>query len=123
VHLSRQEFESIITEAIEGLPEEFAEKLENVEFVIEDYPGRKDYEDSRIDPGIFFLGLYRGVPLVRRSPFDLHIWPDQIIIYQRSIERICRTREEIIDEVRRTVLHEIGHHFGISDQRLEELGC
>jgi len=113
----------MITEAIEGLPEEFAEKLENVEFVIEDYPGRKDYEDSRIDPGIFFLGLYRGVPLTKRSPFGLDIWPDQIIIYQRSIERLCKTREEIIDEVRRTVLHEIGHHFGISDQRLEELGC
>lgn len=122
MHVSREEFESIVAEAIEGLPEEFAERLENVEFVVEDYPRAEDYEGTGFEPGVPFLGLYRGVPLVKRSPFDVHPWPDRIVIYQRPIERGCGTREGIADEIRRTVLHEIGHHFGIPEERLKELG-
>ena len=122
MRLPREEFERLVAEAIDGLPAEFAEKLDNVEFVVEDYPGPEDYVERGLKPGSLLLGLYRGVPLIKRSAFATTALPDQITIFQRNIERICRTREQIVEEVRRTVLHEIAHHFGISETRLRELG-
>jgi predicted Zn-dependent protease with MMP-like domain len=108
-----QEFERLVAQAIESLPAEFREKLENVEVIIE----------QRYPPGTPLLGLYYGVPLTQRSVWAAHLLPDRITIFQGPIESICRTREEIVAQVRRVVLHEIAHHFGISDQRLRELGC
>jgi len=122
MRLPREEFERLVAEAIDGLPAEFAEKLDNVEFVVEDYPRPEDYGERGVEPGALLLGLYQGVPLIERSPFATTLMPDQITIFQGNIERICRTREEIVHEVRRTVLHEIAHHFGISDARLRESG-
>ena len=122
MRLSREEFERLVAEAIEGLPQEFAERLQDVEFVVEDRPSPEDSREFGIGPGILVLGLYQGVPLIRRSVFDTTPMPDRISIFQRPIERICDTREQVVGQVRRTVLHEIAHHFGISEQRLRELG-
>jgi predicted Zn-dependent protease with MMP-like domain len=123
VHLPREEFERLVAEAIEGLPAEFSERLENVQFIVEDYPRPEHFGDRQIEPGVVVLGMYQGVPLTRRSVFGTHLMPDQIIIFQRSVERVCDTAAQIVDNVRRTVLHEIGHHFGIPEDRLRELGC
>ncbi len=123
MHVPREEFERLVARAIDGLPQEFAGKLDNVEFVIEDYPRPQDYEGRAIAPGSLLLGVYQGVPRTRRSPFDSGMLPDQITIFQGNVERACRTRREIVECVRRTVVHEIGHHLGISEQRLRELGC
>jgi predicted Zn-dependent protease with MMP-like domain len=122
MRVPRDTFESLVAEAVEGLPAEFAEKLDNVEFVVEDEPSAQDYEGRSLRPGSLLLGLYHGVPLTKRSSFGINPLPDRITLYQRSIERVCRTPREIIEQVRRTVLHEIAHHFGISEQRLKELG-
>jgi len=122
VRIPREQFEHLVAEAIDGLPAEFAEKLDNVEFIVEDSPRPEDYGERGVRPGGLLLGLYHGVPLTERSAFATAPMPDEITIFQRPIERICRTPEEIIREVRHTVLHEIAHHFGISDQRLTELG-
>ena len=122
MRLPRDEFEQLVAEAIEGLPPEFAEKLDNVEFMIENYPGPEDYDRRRLKPGELLLGLYHGVPLTARSVFAATMLPDQITIFQRNIERVCRTRREIVYQVQHTVLHEIAHHFGISDERLRQLG-
>jgi predicted Zn-dependent protease with MMP-like domain len=122
MRLAREEFERLVAEAIGGLPAEFAEKLDNVEFVVEDYPRPEHYAERSLKPGNLLLGLYQGVPLIKRSAFATAALPDQITIFQRNIERICRSREQIVEEVRRTVLHEIAHHFGISETRLRELG-
>jgi len=122
VHIPRHEFERLVSEAIEGLPEDFLERLENVQVVVEDFPTPDDLDHRRLPPGHVLLGLYRGVPLTQRSVFAASAFPDQITIFQRSVERVARTPRAIVEEVRRTVLHEIAHHFGISDERLRELG-
>ncbi|UCH36087.1 MAG: metallopeptidase family protein [Armatimonadota bacterium] len=122
MRLPRETFEQLVAEAIEGLPDEFADKLDNVEFIIENHPSPDDYDERGVEPGSVLLGLYHGVPLTERSPFSPTMMPDEITIFQRPLEQVCRTPEEIIYQVRRTVLHEIAHHFGISDERLEELG-
>ena len=122
MRIPRHEFERLVEEAVEGLPEDFLEKLENVQIVVEDSPTPDDLDHRRLPPGHLLLGLYRGVPLTKRSVFAVPALPDRITIFQRSVERIARTPQAIVAEVRRTVLHEIAHHFGISDQRLRELG-
>lgn len=108
--------------AIDGLPREFAEKLDNVEFILEDEPTAEDWGEREIPRGAELLGLYRGVPLTERSTFAPDMMPDEITIFQGPIERRCRTRQDIVREIRLTVLHEIAHHFGIADDRLRELG-
>jgi predicted Zn-dependent protease with MMP-like domain len=122
MHLSREEFEQLVAQALADLPGEFAEKLENVEVVVEDYPTEAHYGLRRLPPGMLLLGLYQGVPLTNRSTFAPFHFPDRITIFQRTIERVAHSHEEVVAQVRRTVLHEIAHHFGMPDSRLRELG-
>jgi predicted Zn-dependent protease with MMP-like domain len=122
VRLPREEFERLVAEAIDGLPAEFAGKLDNVEFIVEEHPNPEDYGKLGVRPGRLLLGLYRGVPLTKRSVFGSQLMPDRIIIFQAPIEQLCRTRQQAVEQVRHTVLHEIAHHLGISDKRLRELG-
>ena len=105
------EFERLVRNAIEALPEQFRKRLENVEIVIEDSPGNDH-----------LLGLYHGVPLLNRGSGYTGFLPDKITIYRLPLERRARTPEELAEQVRHTVWHEIAHHFGISDDRLKELG-
>jgi predicted Zn-dependent protease with MMP-like domain len=123
MRIPRDEFERLVAEALVGLPREFADKLENVEIVVEDEPGPEDYGMRKLPPGALLLGLYHGVPLTQRSVWASRLVPDRIIIFQRAIESVSRSYQEIVAQVRHTVLHEIAHHFGLSDQRLRELGC
>jgi predicted Zn-dependent protease with MMP-like domain len=120
--LPRKDFENLVSTAIESLPDHFLEKLENVLIAVEPEPRPEDWAGRKLPPGTKLLGIYRGIPLTKRSPFAPYALPDSIIIFQHPIESICRTKAEIVEQVRRTVLHEIGHHFGISDPRLRELG-
>jgi predicted Zn-dependent protease with MMP-like domain len=105
------EFERLVRNAIEALPERFRKRLDNVEIVIEDSPG-----NDRL------LGHYHGVPLLNRGSGYTGFLPDKITIYRLPLERRARTPEELAEQVRVTVWHEIAHHFGISDDRLKELG-
>jgi len=109
--LSHQMFERLVEKALATLPKEFQSYLENVAVVIEDEP-----PDDMPD----VMGLYEGVPLVERS-IDDTILPDCITLYKGAIERACRTHAEIEAEVRITVLHEIGHFFGLEEGQLEHL--
>jgi predicted Zn-dependent protease with MMP-like domain len=122
LRITREAFEKLVAEALEGLPVEFAEKLENVEVVVADAPAPADLGERQLPEGALLLGLYHGVPLTRRSVWGGSLFPDRITIYQRAVEQVSRTPHEMIENVRRTVLHEIAHHFGISDARLRELG-
>ena len=103
-------FEELVAQALDDLPEEFARQMENVAVVVEDEP---------TEP---LLGLYEGIPHTRRGPGYWGVLPDRITIYRRPLERHARSRQELAEEVRRTVWHEIAHHFGVSDERLRELG-
>jgi predicted Zn-dependent protease with MMP-like domain len=104
-------FEEMVTRALDGLPADLGKMMRNVAVTAEPGPG---------PPGL--LGLYEGVPLTSRGSFYAGALPDRITIYQRAICAICDTEDQVAEQVRRTVIHEVGHHFGISDARLRELG-
>ncbi len=124
--MRREEFEDLVEEALASLPEEFLGALENIEVVVEDWPTAEDLEEAGLDRhgrGTL-LGLYHGVPLTERGAWYAGVEPDLITIYQRPIEAVAgQSPEAVRGQVRITVLHEVGHYFGIDDERLEELGC
>jgi predicted Zn-dependent protease with MMP-like domain len=104
-------FEQMVATALDSLPESLGHLMRNVAVVVDHSPG---------PPGL--LGLYQGVPLTSRTTGYSGVMPDKITIYQRAICAICDTEAEVVEQVRRTVIHEVGHYFGISDARLRELG-
>lgn len=107
------EFEELVADALDAIPTELADLMENVVVLVED-------EAPPDDPEL--LGLYEGVPLVERGVSWVEPLPDTITIFRLPILRVCTTREQVVDEVRITVVHEIAHHFGIDDERLHQLG-
>jgi len=119
--MRREAFEELVLAALDELPPEFREKLENVEITIEGWPSRHDLARAGIGPSGTLFGLYSGVPRTARGVWYGNVLPDRIVIYQGPIEAYCRSREEIVQTVRDTVMHEIGHYFGLSDQRLREI--
>jgi len=104
-------FEEMVGEALDGLPEELGRLMSNVAVTVEHGPG---------PPGL--LGLYEGIPLTSRTTGYAGVLPDRITIYRLAICAVCQTEHDVVEEVRRTVVHEVGHHFGIDDARLTELG-
>lgn len=121
IRLTTQEFENVVEKALHDLPEKFANSLENIEIFVEDYP-TLDVQRSMGISRRGLLGLYTGVPLPQRSRTWAPLYPDRIVLYQRNLEAYSRTRTELIEQIQRTVLHEIGHYFGIHDKRLRQLG-
>jgi len=121
VAVDRQRFEELVSEALEGLPPRFAERLSNIDVEVRDWPSADEMRAARVPSGRLLLGLYRGVPQTRRSQGYNMALPDRIFIYQQPIERVCASDDEVRQRVRRTVLHEIAHHFGWSDAELAEM--
>lgn len=115
-------FETLLHEAIRELPEEFRERLKNVAIIVEDYPSEALMEQMGIPPEDTLFGLYEGIPLTERGYFDQPLHPDRILIFQGPIEEECDSPEEIKEELKITLVHEIAHFFGLSDEYLEELG-
>ena len=111
VEVDPARFEVMVSEALDGIPAELGELMSNVAVTV---------QHERGPAGL--LGLYQGVPLTRRSSFYAGALPDRITIYRRAICAVCDSEAEVVDQVRRTVIHEVGHHFGIGDARLRELG-
>jgi predicted Zn-dependent protease with MMP-like domain len=122
VVLSREEFCQLVARAIDSLLPAVAERLANVEIVVEDRPTSEELAMAETDPGETLFGLYTGIPLTKRSSSYGMVLPDKITLYQRSIEEGCRTKQEIQAQIRTTLLHEIGHHFGLSEDELEQAG-
>jgi predicted Zn-dependent protease with MMP-like domain len=110
IEISQQRFEDMVSEALDTLPPELARMMRNVVVVVE------DGDDLQL------LGLYEGIPLTERLSDYSAVLPDKITIYRRAICAHCDTEADVVDEVQTTVVHEVGHHFGISDDRLHELG-
>jgi predicted Zn-dependent protease with MMP-like domain len=111
VDVEPERFEAMVGEALDGLPSQLGRLMQNVAVTVEHDNGPTG-----------LLGLYRGVPLTKRTTHYAGALPDRITIYRRAICAICRTDVEVVEQVRRTVVHEVGHHFGIDDARLHELG-
>jgi len=119
--MNRDEFEWLVARAVNSLPEEFRTKLENIDVVVEDWPTQDQLNSARLRRGQTLLGLYEGVPLTKRSRHYGLVLPDKITIFQKPIEAECKDEAEITAEIQRVVRHEIAHHFGIGDARLEQL--
>lgn len=117
------QFETLVAEALADLPAEFLDKMSNISIEVQDWPSRHDYILAGLRPGLTLLGLYHGIPLTERTQGYNLVLPDRITLYRRPIERVGGTPAAIREQIRRTVLHEIAHHFGISDERLVELGA
>ena len=119
--LSRREFEKLVERALTRLPGRFRERIENVAVVVEDWADDATLAEMEIEPPDTLYGLYRGTDLTRRDSFYGGVLPDTITIYQGPIEEDCDSREEMEGLIRDTVVHEVGHYFGLDDDRLEEL--
>jgi len=119
--MDRERFEELVAKAIETLPDEFLSRLENIDVVVEDYPTKSQLASVGLRRGQTLLGLYEGVPLTKRSSHYGLVPPDKITIFQKPIEAKCRYNAEITAEIQRVVKHEIAHHFGIGDARLEQI--
>jgi predicted Zn-dependent protease with MMP-like domain len=118
--LSRAEFERVVDEALATLPKRFADMIENVVIAVEDEPNDEDLEsleDDDDDGESELLGIYRGVALTGRT-HDMTLLPDEIAVFRGPINRIARTRREAVHEVRETVIHELGHYFGLDDEEM-----
>ena len=118
----RAHFRKLVREAIATIPGPLLERVHNVAIVIERRPSVADRKAARVRRGDTLLGLYHGIPLTERGEYYNLVLPDKISIYQEPIEEMCDDDEAVREQVRRTVLHEIGHYFGISDDRLHDLG-
>lgn len=116
--LSRAEFESAAREALDGLPAPFAARVHNLTVLVRERPSPE--QAGRHGEGL--LGLYEGVPYGSRDSSYSNALPDRITLFRRPIEGHCRTRAEVVELVRETVLHELGHYFGLGERRLRELG-
>jgi predicted Zn-dependent protease with MMP-like domain len=111
IEVEPAQFEEMVVTALDGLPDELGRMMQNVAVTVEHGPGPAG-----------LLGLYQGLPLTSRGAYYAGVLPDRITIYRRAICAICRTPAEVVEQVRRTVIHEVAHHFGIDDDRLDELG-
>ena len=119
--MTRAEFEKLVREALSQIPSEIRGRVENVDLVAEDWPTMEQLAGSGLEEGQYLLGLYEGIPLTERYGYDM-VLPDKITLFQKAIEEVCSSDEEIIKEVRDTVVHEVAHHFGIEDDKLEQMG-
>jgi predicted Zn-dependent protease with MMP-like domain len=116
-------FEAAVRRALDGLPDDFRRHLENVEVEVRGAPSGAELRSLGVEPGGTLLGAYKGVPRTDRGMGYMFVLPDTITIYKKPIEEYCRRSGVQVDEmVRKVVLHEIAHHYGISDERLRELG-
>jgi len=115
----QETFEALVADALDRIPDELGRYMDNVAVFVEDWPTPEQLAGRRGT----LLGLYQGIDLTRRTPLSYGgVMPDRITIFRGPISRIARTQAELVDIVTRTVIHEVAHHFGISDARLEELG-
>ena len=121
--MERNEFEQYVVDAIERLPRNIRGKIKNVALCVEDWPSHDQFQKAGTRRGDTLLGLYEGVPLTERGSGYGMVLPDKITIFQGPIEEMCRTEDDVRAQVRRTVVHEIAHFFGISDEQLRRMGA
>jgi predicted Zn-dependent protease with MMP-like domain len=111
--VSPEAFDELVERALDQLPEALRSKMDNLVITVEDEPGSEDGD---------VLGIYRGIDLTRRDDSYVFTLPDEIVIFQGPLERLATDEDALAEQVRITVVHEVAHHFGISDDRLHDLG-
>jgi predicted Zn-dependent protease with MMP-like domain len=116
--LEREQFAKVMQEVVDSLPEEFRDRIRNVAVLVQDFPPGQSPSSH---PKKFLLGLFHGVPMTRKSVFDLSTGPDYVVLYQKNIEAVCSTEAEVREQIRRTVIHEFGHYFGMDEEQLKDV--
>lgn len=125
--MERQRFVEIVAEVLDTLPKRFRRRIHNVAVLVEDVPDEqrprpgRPHAAGRTRPRQLLLGLFVGVPATRKSVFNLPTGPDHIILYQKNIEAVCADEREIRHQIRQTVIHELGHYFGMSEDQLRDV--
>ncbi len=126
--MTEDEFEQVVADALDSMPERVMDALDNVVIMMQDEPTSEQiestFDEEYAEYGNDILGIYEGISLVERADgYGYTDMPDMIIIFQGPHERCCDTREQVVEEVRKTVIHEIGHYFGFMDDALYDMGC
>jgi predicted Zn-dependent protease with MMP-like domain len=116
----KQDFEKIVQEGISKIPKKFLKILDNIEITVEDFPDAEQLKKARVPRGNILFGLYEGVPKTKRWNYS-QVLPDKITIFQKPIEEVAKSEEEIKEMVKKTVWHEIAHHFGIDEKKVREI--
>jgi predicted Zn-dependent protease with MMP-like domain len=120
--VSREEFDQLVADALATLPPQILDRMDNVAITVQEWPSRNQLDSSRVPPGSTLFGLYQGVPLTRRSSHYGMVPPDRITIFRGPLTRYFATPEAIAEQVRKTVVHEIAHHFGMGEAQIAGLG-
>jgi len=119
--MKRQQFEKLVQEALGTIPEDFRSRMSNLAVVVEDEPSEELLREMEIEPPDTLFGLYQGTPLTERAWDYGNTLPDRITIFQGPIEDVCETEDEIIVTIGETVIHEVGHYFGLSEEAIEAI--
>jgi predicted Zn-dependent protease with MMP-like domain len=119
--MTRAAFERLVGEAVQLIPRRFRREMSNLVLVVEDEPSAELLEDMEIEPPDSLYGLYQGIPLTERSSTNGPVLPDMITLFQRPIEEDCEDEDEIREVIGETLIHEVGHYFGLSEEEIEEI--
>ena len=124
--MKREHFIRLVEEVLDSLPIEFRKRIHNLAVIVEDRPKMRKKESAWREnrphkPRSLLMGVFQGVPATQKSVFDLSLGPNRIVLYQKNIEEVCRNEAEIRHEVRQTVLHELGHYFGMDESQLKDV--
>ncbi len=122
MRLSDEEFDRIVKKALRRVPAEIRRHLDNIIISVRKRPSRQMLREMDLSPGETLFGIFEGVPLIERSVTSPPLFPDTIFIFQEPLEAACETDEEIEEEIEITVVHEVAHFLGMSEERLAELG-
>lgn len=118
--MKREDFTKVVGEVLDSLPEEFRSRIRNVAVLVEDVPADQP-SPQRGRPRQLRLGLFHGVPMTRKSVFGLPGGPDYVVLYQKNIEAVCSSEAEVRHQIRQTVIHEMGHYFGMTEEQLKDV--
>ncbi len=120
--MTREAFCKVVEQVLDTLPEQFRARIHNVAVLVEDRPAEQRARvGPRGRPRRLTLGVFAGVPRTRKSTFDVRTGPDYIVLYQKNIEAVCYNEDQIREQIRRTVIHELGHYFGMSESQLADV--
>src|SRR6267143_588104 len=118
--MKREHFVKVVEEALDSLPQEFRSRIRNVAVLVEDMPPNQLSPQSGQQKRLL-LGVFHGVPATKKSIFDLPTGPDHIVLYQKNIEAVCSSEAEVCEQIRVTVIHELGHYFGMDENQLKDV--
>jgi predicted Zn-dependent protease with MMP-like domain len=116
--MNLEDFEKIVKQTLEELPEKYSKEIDNVGVIVEPWPNWEDYYSARVHPSSLLFGLYKGIPKTKRGVYYGGVLPDKIKIFAGPILMVSKSLEDAKERIKKTVLHELGHYFGLSDQQI-----